>query len=380
MDDHFHDNSICPAVPSVESVAYLQHMNIQLPCQCKPAHSSVVWYYKEKMEGPATKVLTEPKVTKSQFLLESKVHIVENNLIIHKAQTTDAGIYMCGSSKGQFFYGYDVDIQNTKKANVVFLEARQRPQPDRKTKYYKAFTGFWRWGMCDRCGVRGEQTRVGLCYVRSSYLDLMYEVASGGEAPCGSAAVPAELEQTLASRGPEILIRSCSRSCTTHMGLIGTIVNTAIKLKEYIPFFKTPVEKHTHTLGSALTIACPGAKPTDAVAWDKGGRELYRSNYLIGQKKSKRIYIDFANHLNFRYVSFSDQATYYCWLNGQKKAGLELAIRTDPETKRKCGRCLPPFIYTFFRGNYRSRIYEYITVIVSVDTCVHIPPTQQYWG
>ncbi|XP_018431494.1 PREDICTED: Ig-like V-type domain-containing protein FAM187A [Nanorana parkeri] len=334
----------CPAIPSFDTVAYATDMNIELPCLCMPdTKTPVIWYYKDTLRSLNTKLLTTPAGKADDYVslhLESKIITRFYSLIVQKARVKDSGLYICGSSDGQFYWGYDVDIQDFSNAYVEFEDHHQHPQPNLVSDQLTAFTSFWEWSQCDRCDVRGEQQKVGLCYVSSTYLDLRYRLTETGVASCGSDAVPPNLKEQISWRRPEIFFRNCETPCHNRKaGVLGTIkywLHKLNKIKDYIPWLpKAPTEQHTHTLGSSLTLACPGAKPQDAVSWDKGNINLYKSDYFIGQEMAKRIYIDHGNNLNFRYVTFNDKATYYCWLKGQLQAGIKLLITTDPIHQRK---------------------------------------------
>ncbi|XP_073463168.1 Ig-like V-type domain-containing protein FAM187A [Aquarana catesbeiana] len=331
---------LCPSIPIYESVAYATDMTIELPCKCRPdTKTHVYWFYKKSVNSVKTQMLT-PDGTQKSLHVESKIVTKMYNVIIHKARVKDSGIYICGNGDGAFFWGYDLDVQDTSNAYVAFQEHHQDPQPDLKTEHLTAFTAFWNWEKCDRCDVPGEQRKIGFCYVSSAHLEPRHMLSQSSVVPCGSHGIPDNLRKELSDRRPEIFIRSCLTPCHTRVpGLKGTTqywLHKLSKIKNYIPFLsKAPTEKHTHTVGSSLTLACPGAKPGDAVAWDKSNKQFYKSDYLIGQKEATRIFIDHGNNLNFRYVRYSDQATYYCWLQGKLKAGIKLTLQADPTEKRK---------------------------------------------
>ncbi|XP_010180285.1 PREDICTED: Ig-like V-type domain-containing protein FAM187A [Mesitornis unicolor] len=83
------------------------------------------------------------------------------SLIVFRAQVSDSGHYICGSKRGDYFYGYDVDVQPTGHVTVAFLDRGQHVQEDVTQELFSLFTTFWDWTVCDRCGVRGEQRRIG---------------------------------------------------------------------------------------------------------------------------------------------------------------------------------------------------------------------------
>lgn len=85
------------------------------------------------------------------------------------------------------------------------------PQP-----LYRVFTGFRPWSACDRCGVPGEQVRVGLCYVHSRFLHVRYRRANQTVASCGSGAVPrafSNLKQR--NIGAKLEVKGCHVTCPT---------------------------------------------------------------------------------------------------------------------------------------------------------------------
>ncbi|KAM8945805.1 Ig-like V-type domain-containing protein FAM187A [Pelodytes ibericus] len=339
----------CPAFLVFDTAAFLGDMTIELPCHCKPEQiNSVVWYYQKSLDSASTRVLTDFNGTTvvdsgnvhGEFDLLLRFSIRMFSLIVFQAQPGDSGHYICGTREGQFFYGYYVDIQPSGKAYITFRDQDGHPQSDLTMKDFTAFTTFWKWTTCDRCDVRGEQWRLGLCYIRSVYLYPRYRVTDDNVASCGSAAVPSRFKTYVADRKPEIVIRSCETPCyMKKKGLFGKIQNlmySIYKLKDHIPWIpKVPTQVHTHILGENLVIACPGAKPQHAVAWDKDDERLYLTQYLIGINESMRVYIDHGNHLNIRTVQRNDKATYYCWHEGNLKAGFRLSVTRDPTKKRK---------------------------------------------
>ncbi|XP_056415247.1 Ig-like V-type domain-containing protein FAM187A [Hyla sarda] len=347
-DDDILSSTKCPAYLLFETAAYLSDVTIELPCQCKPEETKyVVWYYQKK-SGDKPMVLTDFKGTvqldvenvRDAYDTSLKFTIRMFNLIVHKAQIENSGNYLCGTQDGHFFYGYNVDIQDSKDALVSFVEKDGKPQPHLKNKYFVAFTTFSDWTVCDRCDVRGEQRSIGLCYVNSSYLNPRFHANKNDVSSCGSEAVPLKFKKLLSKRRPEILIRSCMTKCHVRkkgvMGMLSTLMHTIGKLKDYIPWIsKVPMEIHTQTMGSRMSISCPGVRPEHAVAWDKDNERLYLTENLIGAKKSMRVFIDHGGHLNFRSIQYSDAGTYYCWLQGKLTAGFKLSVQRDPLKKRK---------------------------------------------
>ncbi|XP_010158287.1 PREDICTED: Ig-like V-type domain-containing protein FAM187A, partial [Eurypyga helias] len=122
---------------------------------------------------------------------------------------------------------------------------------------------------------------------------------------------------------------------------VQAISNVLSKLGEKPWLPRVPTQFHKQPVGSSLIIACPGARPEHAVAWDKDSIRLYRSRYLVGVNKSMRVFIDHGNHLHILQARVSDGGTYFCWREGEMVAGFRLSIiyqrrrrRTfnDPET------------------------------------------------
>ncbi len=126
----------CPAFLVFDSAAFLADMTIDLPCHCKPEEThSVVWYYQKQVGSMNTKVLTDfegTTVVESSKVgrgsdLRSRFSIRLFSLLIFRVQKADSGHYICGTASGEFFYGYDVDIQEVHK--VLFpWNVKQRTQ------------------------------------------------------------------------------------------------------------------------------------------------------------------------------------------------------------------------------------------------------------
>ncbi|NWT47344.1 F187A protein, partial [Chroicocephalus maculipennis] len=336
----------CPAFLMFDNAAYLADMTFELPCNCKPKEvSSVVWYFQKNMGSHKTTVLTDfagTVVIDSQHINVSsnilkRFSIRMFSLIVFQAQVTDSGHYLCGTKKGDFFYGYDVDVQPTKHITVAFLDSGQHVQDNFREKLFSFFTTFWDWSRCDRCGVRGEQRRIGLCYVRSGQLHPRYRTTIPNVTSCGSRAVPPRFQRAVRLRRPEVAIRSCLTPClkeeVSKEGM-QSISNVISKLgeKPWLPHI--PTQFHKQVVGSGLVIACPGARPEHAVAWDKDSVRLYRSRYLIGVNKSMRVFIDHGNHLHIQRVQVSDGGIYYCWHEGKMVASFRLSVFHQKQRKR----------------------------------------------
>ncbi|NXW52152.1 F187A protein, partial [Nyctiprogne leucopyga] len=343
----------CPAFLTFDNAAYLADMTFELPCNCKPEDvSSVVWYFQKNLGSHETTVLTDFAGTVvvdsghvragSDVLRRFSIRMF--SLIVFRAQVTDSGHYLCGTKRGDFFYGYDVDVQPTKHITVAFMDSGQHVQDDFTGKRFSLFTTFWDWSSCDRCGVRGEQRRIGLCYVRSARLHPRYRAAVPNVTSCGSRAVPVGFQRPIRLRRPEVAIRSCLTPClkkkVPEEG-VQAISNVIAKLGEKPWLPRVPTQFHKQPIGTGLIIACPGARPEHAVAWDKGSVRLYRSRYLVGVNKSMRVFIDHGNHLHIQKVRVGDGGTYFCWREGEMVAGFRLSVfyqhrrrrpLTDPET------------------------------------------------
>ncbi|XP_074835416.1 Ig-like V-type domain-containing protein FAM187A [Carettochelys insculpta] len=336
----------CPAFLMFDNAAYLADMSFELPCNCKPEEvTSVVWYFQKSLGSQQTKVLTDFDGT--MFLDSGHIRVGSDmlkrfsirmfSLIIFRAQVEDSGHYLCGTKQGDFFYGYDVDVQPSKGITVAFEDRSQHPQKDHKEKHFSVFTTFWAWTKCDRCGVRGEQRRIGLCYVKSANLYPRYRTFTTDVVSCGSRAVPERFQGTISLRKPEVVIRSCLMPCVKREdpeeGEL-SISNLIAKVgqKPWLP--KVPIQFHRQLLGSGLIIACPGARPEHAVAWDKDSTRLYRTRFLTGVNKSMRVFIDHGNQLHIRFTQLDDRGMYYCWREGEMVASFRLSVGFRGERKR----------------------------------------------
>ncbi|NXU45681.1 F187A protein, partial [Drymodes brunneopygia] len=336
----------CPAFLLFENVAYLADMTFELPCKCKPEEvSSVVWYFQKNLHSHETTVLTDfngTMVVDSSHVragsdLLKRFSIRMFSLIVFRAQVRDSGHYLCGTKEGIFFYGYDVDVQPTRQITVAFLDNDQHVQEDYTQKEFTLFTTFWDWSSCDRCGVRGEQRRIGLCYVQSAQLKPRYRTALPNVTSCGSRAVPAHFRHLIHLRSPEVAIRSCLAPCpekeVPEEG-VQSISNIIYKLGKRPKLPRVPIQYHTQPSKTDLVLTCPGARPEHAVAWDKGSVRLYRSHYLVGVRKNMRIFIDHGNHLHLQRVHKRDKAIYFCWREGELVAGFQLSVAFQSRRQR----------------------------------------------
>lgn len=351
-EDVFKKNA-CPAFLMFENAAYLADMSFELSCHCKPEDiNSVVWYFQKSMGSQQTRVLTDfdgnlivdSSHIKAGSDMLRRFSIRMFSLIVFRVQVEDSGHYICGTKKGDFFYGYDVDVQPSKGITVAFIDKDQHPQEDLEKKRFMIFTTFWDWTKCNRCDVRGEQRRIGLCYINSTYLFRRYHTTPADVASCGSSSVPKQFRKHVQNRKPEVVIRSCMILCKAKVaeGRETSLSNIISKLEEKPWLSNIPVQFHRQTLGRGLIISCPGARPEHSVAWDKDSTRLYLSSFLTGVNKTMRVFIDHGNHLHIRFAQKDDRGTYYCWREGQVVAGFRLSIiyesrhrRTldDPETQ-----------------------------------------------
>lgn len=89
---------------------------------------SVVWFFKKHLDSSEeTRVLTDHHGNKlldtSQIPhsgdLRSRFSIRLFSLLIFRAGPGDSGIYICGSAHKDFFYGYDLDIQQAYTLNLA---------------------------------------------------------------------------------------------------------------------------------------------------------------------------------------------------------------------------------------------------------------------
>ncbi|XP_039543038.1 coiled-coil domain-containing protein 103 isoform X1 [Pimephales promelas] len=331
----------CPAFLVFDTVAFIAHMTIELACHCKPEEThSVVWYYQKQIGSMNTKVLTDfegTMVVESSKVgrgsdLHSRFSIRLFSLLIFRVQRADSGHYICGTASGEFFYGYDVDVQEVHQVlfplNVKERTQVQEAKPVRmKTEMFQVFTSYSSWSKCDRCDIPGEQTRVGFCYVKSIYLHVRYQHESDGAASCGSSAVPKQFGLSGSSYGAKLEVRNCHTICPPKP-------TTSPERRALLKFLQddgqaspgVTIHYHNHPTGSDLVLTCPGAKPQYAVAWDKGSAPLYRSQYMEGLNKTSRIFIDTGHHLHFRPLRLKDKGLYFCWLQGELAAEIRLGV------------------------------------------------------
>lgn len=89
---------------------------------------SVMWFYRKHLDKPeGTRVLTDhqgnklvdPSGVLHSRSLQSRFSIRLFSLLIFRAGPADSGVYICGSSQGDFFYGHDLDIQEARKIDLI---------------------------------------------------------------------------------------------------------------------------------------------------------------------------------------------------------------------------------------------------------------------
>ncbi|KAL7860884.1 hypothetical protein AOLI_G00172330 [Acnodon oligacanthus] len=332
----------CPAFLVFDSVAYPADMTIELPCHCKPEETlSVVWYYQKHLGTQDTRVLTDfagTAIVDSSKIgrdsdLRGRFSIRLFSLIVFRVQEDDSGHYICGTASGEFFYGYDVDVQVVRQ--VLFswnLSQRNETQASEAegspNKPFQVFASHWPWSVCDRCGVRGEQTRVGLCCVMSEHLQVRYLHKSSNVTSCGSSAVPLSFGLANSGYGAELVVRDCHTPCPPKRATISPEKKALLDFLGYDDPKSPglPVYYHNHPVESDLVLSCPGTKPQHAVAWDKGSAPLYRSQFIEGLNQSSRLFIDVGHHLHIRPVRLEDKGTYFCWIEGKKAAEIKLGV------------------------------------------------------
>ncbi|XP_032377667.1 Ig-like V-type domain-containing protein FAM187A [Etheostoma spectabile] len=338
----------CPAFLTFTNAAYLSGVTVELPCNCKPQQiQSVVWFFRKHLgSSKETRALTDHHGNKLLDTnrvphsgdLNSRFSIRLFSLLIYRAGLDDSGVYICGSAHKDFFYGYDLDIQD---ARTLSLTPRLTPEGMSKKRkankrlgsaqpLYRVFTGFQSWSVCDRCGVPGEQVRVGLCYVHSHYLHVRYRRANQTVASCGSGAVPRAFGQ-LKRVGAKLEVKSCQVTCQTRAPLSSKILDLMAFLGYNSASRRAavPVFYLNHPADKVLTLGCPGAQPNMAVAWDRGSEPIYRSGHSASLNLSAtppRLLIDPGHHLVFKPAQTQDSGVYHCWLQGHRAAEIRLLV------------------------------------------------------
>ncbi|XP_038165084.1 Ig-like V-type domain-containing protein FAM187A [Cyprinodon tularosa] len=337
----------CPAFLTFTNAAYIAGVTVELPCHCKPQEvQSVVWFFrKHRGSSDETRALTDhhgntlldtSNIPHSSDL-RSRFSIRLFSLLIFRTGPSDSGLYICGSAHKDFFYAYDLDVQEA----PTFSFTPRVTQESRKSKRYRdsfiihshplyqIFISFQSWSVCDRCGVPGEQVRVGLCYVHSQFLHVRYRWTNHTVASCGSEAVPASF--SLLKQGPKVEVKGCMVTCPTEapppsklIALMTFLGYSSASLPVPMPVFYL-----NHPADSVLALGCPGARPNMAVAWDQESKQIYRSEQTAGGNFSyfsPRIRIDTGHHLVFHPAKIQDSGVYYCWLQGRRAAEIRLLV------------------------------------------------------
>nr|XP_057907749.1 Ig-like V-type domain-containing protein FAM187A isoform X2 [Doryrhamphus excisus] len=328
----------CPAFLTFFNMAYMAGATVELPCHCKPHEvQSVVWFFrKHGSNSEETRALTDHhgnKLLDSSRIphggdLRSRFFIRLFSLLIFRAGVDDSGIYICGSARGDYFYAYDLDIQEVQDLGFAPESKTVRMSDGRGPRtgqlLYRVFTAFRPWSRCDRCGVPGEQVRVGLCYVHSRFLHVRYRQANATVASCGSGAVPEAFGRLKRRRhGARLEVRSCHVTCpreeTPPFSESGKFMvfsgGSTTQTEMQVSYLNHPADH-------ILTLGCPDAKPGMAVAWDRGSEPVYR----LQSSTNSRIHIDAGHHLVFTPATYQDSAVYHCWLQGRRVAEIHLLV------------------------------------------------------
>ncbi|XP_077371486.1 Ig-like V-type domain-containing protein FAM187A [Festucalex cinctus] len=342
----------CPAFLMFFNTAYQAGATVELPCFCKPEEvQSVVWFFRDNHSiSDDTRALTDyngNKLVDSTRIphsadLRSRFSIRLFSLLIFRTAVADSGIYICGSSEGDYFYAYDLDIQEVQELSFTSRRTESKSNTKKDVNgqrsdhlLYQVFTTFRPWSQCDRCGVRGEQVRVGLCYVRSRFLHVRYTRLNDTVASCGSGAVPEAFSYLKQNKlGARLEVRDCQVACAAgateassnskgdKIKFVGDSSDSKKTEEMQVSYLNHPAEQ-------ILTIGCPKAKPYMAVAWDRGSEPIYRSQSLGGGKSgvaTPRIHIDAGHHLVFTPARLDDSGIYYCWRKGRRVAEINLLV------------------------------------------------------
>ncbi|XP_041802633.1 Ig-like V-type domain-containing protein FAM187A [Chelmon rostratus] len=338
----------CPAFLTFTNAAYLAGVTLELPCCCKPEQvQSVVWFFRKHLgSSQETRALADhygnklldPSRVPHGSALQSRFSIRLFSLLIFRAGPDDSGIYICGSGRRDFFYGYDLDIQ---EAHTLSFTPRLTPPQTTSKKQkereglgsaqplYRVFTSFRPWSVCDRCGAPGEQVRVGLCYIRSRFLHVRYRRANQTVVSCGSGAVPRAFGQLKRRRvEAKLEVKSCRVDCPPQ----ATPSSRILPLVTFLGYnsaslsMEVPVFYLNHPADRVLTLGCPGARPNMAVAWDRGSEPVYRSELSSHGTTPTRLLIDTGHHLVFTPAETQDSGVYYCWLQGRRAAEIRLLV------------------------------------------------------
>lgn len=333
----------CPAFLTFINAAYVSGATVELPCLCKPQEiQSVVWFFRKHLTGSEEtraltdfhgKMLLDTSDIPHSRDLRSRFSIRLFSLLIFRAGPADAGIYICGSDHRDFFYAYDLDIQEAHKITFTpslnSTRKRRRKQSDPE-RLYRVFTSFHPWSVCDRCGRPGEQVRMGLCYVHSRYLHVRYKRTNQTVASCGSGAV-LRVFGRLNTEGAMMEVRKCQEVCPSQTPPSSKIVSLMAFLGYGSASKPVVVQVFylNHPADTVLTMGCPGAKPNMAIAWDREEEPIFRSEHIETPGSTPpRVLIDTGHHLVFKPAETQDSGVYYCWLQGQRAAKIRLLVYT----------------------------------------------------
>lgn len=327
-----------PAYSLFENVASLTDVTVELPCRCKPGEVySVVWRYQRHLASKDSTVITDfegvsvidtAKVGHKTDL-QNRLSIRLFSLIIFRGQETDSGYYFCGTKSNQFFYAYYLDVQKIRLVSPASEISSQNPSTSKGSEQsprYIVFNRYWRWSSCDRCGVPGELTRVGLCYLRSDHLNVRYRTSQRGVASCGSPAVPRTFQLDDSLTGAKLEVRECQVPCPPEARLPSKEAAIFEFLSDSTKGAGLPVYYQNHPVNGHVILACPGANSRDAVAWDQGEKRMFRRHFMEGVSKTMRVYIDGGGRLHFHPVLLNDKGSYYCWLQGKLAADIRLGV------------------------------------------------------
>uniref|UniRef100_A0A3B3TZA1 Family with sequence similarity 187 member A n=1 Tax=Poecilia latipinna TaxID=48699 RepID=A0A3B3TZA1_9TELE len=310
-------STACPAFLTFTNAAFIAGVTVELPCHCKPEEvQSVVWFFRKHWssfdetraltDNHGNKLLDTSQVPHSSDL-RSRFSIRMFSLLIFRAGPEDSGLYICGSAHKDFFYGYDLDIQEAPalKNFVMTFSFIVYSHP-----MYKVFISFRSWSVCDRCGAPGEQVRIGLCYVYSRFLHVRYRLANQTVASCGSEGVPVSFSRI--NQEPKVEIRSCQVTCPPEPSPPSKLT--------------LPAVVYQSLFHGVVTLGCPGARPNMVVGWDQGSNPIYRSEKTSPGNFYPRIKIDTGHHLHSLLSCFHPSGVYYCWLQGRRAAQIRLLV------------------------------------------------------
>ncbi|XP_020560594.1 protein FAM187B [Oryzias latipes] len=338
----------CPAFLTFVNVAYLAGATVELLCHCKPPEVQyVVWFFrKHRASSTETRALTDHHGNRLQDTsevlhssdLRSRFSIRLFSLLVFRAGPLDSGVYICGSAHRDFFFGFDLDIQEvhtltfTPRLSLQNLKKKSQEETANSHPLYKVFTSFQPWSQCDRCGVEGEQVRIGLCFVHSHILHVRYRWTNQSVASCGSEAVPRAFTQLKQRKvGPKMEVKSCQVACPTEapppskvMAFTAFLGYSSASQVAQIKVFHL-----NHPADTVLTLGCPGAHSDMAVAWDQESTPIYRFHHPSAgniRATSARLLIDTGHHLVFQPAKTQDSGVYHCWLQGRRVAEIHLLV------------------------------------------------------